>query len=335
MAVVGRPNVGKSTLVNRILGRRAAVVEEHPGVTRDRRQFDADWSGHRFLLIDTGGWELKPGDEVDVSIRQQAEAALASADVVVLVVDASVPLLDDDLGVVDLLRRAEIPVILAANKVDDATREADATELWNLGLGEPIAVSAFHGRGVGELLDRIVGNLPVELEEPGEESVPHLAIVGRPNVGKSTLLNRLVGEERVIVSERPGTTRDPVDVVAEIDGRPYLLVDTAGIRRKPQIAEDADFYSVLRAKRAVASADVALLVLDASDGVTRQDQRIADEILEAGAGVVVLVNKWDTVSEEDRWMIERDIASRFGFLGWAPILRISALRGWRLGQLGA
>ncbi len=334
VAVVGRPNVGKSTLVNRILGRRAAVVEEQPGVTRDRRQFGADWSGRHFILVDTGGWELNPGDQVDASIRQQAEAALGSADLVVLVVDASAPLLDDDLGVVELLRRAEVPVILAANKVDDAGREADAAELWNLGLGEPVPVSAFHGRGVGELLDRIVGNMPVDPTPGQDEPVPRLAIVGRPNVGKSTLLNRLVGEERVIVSERPGTTRDPVDVLTEIDGHPFLLVDTAGIRRKPQIREDADFYAVLRARRAVASADVALLVLDASEGVTRQDQRIADEIIEAGVGVVVLVNKWDTVSEDDRWIIERDIADRFGFLGWAPILRISALRGSRLGQLG-
>jgi GTP-binding protein len=334
VAVVGRPNVGKSTLVNRILGRRAAVVEERSGVTRDRRQFDADWSGHRFILVDTGGWELNPGDQVDVSIRRQAEAALGSADVVVLVIDASVPLLDDDLGVVDLLRRAEVPVILAANKVDDAAREADAAELWNLGLGEPVPVSAFHGRGVGDLLDRIVADMPVELDRGEVAPVPRLAIVGRPNVGKSTLLNRLVGEERVIVSEHPGTTRDPVDVPTEIEGRPYLLVDTAGIRRKPQITEDADFYAVLRARRAVASADVALLIVDASEGVTRQVQRFADKILEAGAGVVVLVNKWDTVSEEDRWMIERDIANRLGFLGWAPLLRVSALRGSRLGQLG-
>jgi GTP-binding protein len=334
VAVVGRPNVGKSTLVNRILGRRAAVVEERPGVTRDRRQFDADWAGRHFLLVDTGGWELEPGDSIDTSIRRQAEAALGSADVVLLVVDATVPLDENDLGVVDLLRRSRRPVVLAANKVDDLAHEADAVDLWRLGIGEPMAVSAFHGRGVGDLLDELVSRFPADLPEPEASGVPRLAIIGRPNVGKSTLLNRLVGEERVIVSETPGTTRDPVDVEVEIDGRPYILVDTAGIRRKPQITEDADFYAVLRARDALASADVALLMIDAEEGVTRQDQRIADEVIQAGAAMVVLVNKWDTVDSEDQWMIERDMAQRLGFLGWAPLLRISALRGSRLGKLG-
>lgn len=335
VAVVGRPNVGKSTLVNRIVGGRLAVVEERPGVTRDRRQFDADWAGQHFLLVDTGGWELEPGDSIDESIRRQAEAALGSADVVLLVVDSTVPLDEDDRGVVDLLRRADLPVVLAANKVDDVTHEADAAELWSLGLGEPLAVSAFHGRGVGDLLDELVAHFPADLPEHQESGVPRLAIIGRPNVGKSTLLNRLVGEERVIVSESPGTTRDPVDVEVEIDGQPYILVDTAGIRRKPQITEDADFYAVLRARDALAAADVALLMVDVEEGVTRQDQRIADEVIRAGAAMVVLANKWDTVDAEDQWMLERDIATRLGFLGWAPMLRISALRGSRLGKLGA
>lgn len=334
VAVVGRPNVGKSTLVNRVVGGRAAVVEEKPGVTRDRRQFDADWAGRHFILVDTGGWELDPADTIDQSIRRQAEAALGSADVVVLVVDASVPLDNDDLGVVEMLRRGDLPVVVAANKVDDAAHEADVSELWSLGLGEPMPVSAFHGRGVGDLLDAIVTHFPDDLPEPEESGVPRLAIVGRPNVGKSTLLNRLVGEERVIVSPTPGTTRDPVDVDVEIDGNPYILVDTAGIRRKPQITEDADFYGVIRARQALAEADVALLMIDAEEGVTRQDQRIADEVIRAGAGLVVLVNKWDTVDSDDSWMLERDMAQRLGFLGWAPLLRISALRGARLGKLG-
>ena len=334
VAVVGRPNVGKSTLVNRILGRRAAVVEEMPGVTRDRRQFDADWAGRRFLLVDTGGWESNPADELDGSIRRQAEAALGSADVVLLVVDASSAVTDDDLGVVRMLQRAEVPIVLVANKVDDAVREADAAELWSLGLGEPMAVSAFHGRGVGELLDRLLTHLPEEADEDVAEGPERLAIVGRPNVGKSTLLNRLVGEDRVIVSDRPGTTRDPVDVEVEIGGHPYVLVDTAGLRRKPQITEDADFYAVIRAREALSDADVALLVVDAADGVTRQDQRIADEVIESGTGMVVLLNKWDAVEEEDKWMLERDVASRLSFLGWAPMLRISALRGTRVGRLG-
>ena len=335
VAVVGRPNVGKSTLVNRIVGRRAAVVEERPGVTRDRRQFDADWAGNHFLLVDTGGWELDPDNPIDASIRQQAEAALGSADVVILVVDAANPIADDDRGVVDLLRRGEVPVILAANKVDTAGLEAEASELWNLGLGEPMPVSAYHGRGIGELLDRVVSHFPEDLAPPDDDGYPRIAIVGRPNVGKSTLLNKLVGSERVIVSDRPGTTRDPVDVEVELDGIPYVLVDTAGIRRKPQITEDADFYAVIRAREALASADVALVMIDAEEGVTRQDQRIADEVIDAGVGVVVLVNKWDTVDPEDQWMLERDIAARLGFLGWAPMLRISAMRGARLGRLGS
>lgn len=333
VAVVGRPNVGKSTLVNRIVGRRLAVVEEQPGVTRDRRQFEADWAGRRFLLVDTGGWELNPNDTMADSIRHQVEAALGSADVVILVVDATTPAVEEDREVVEMLRRSPSPVIVAANKVDSQEREADASELWALGLGQPMPVSAFHGRGVGDLLDSVVSHFPEDVEGEVEEGLPRLAIVGRPNVGKSTLLNKLVGEERVIVSERPGTTRDPVDVETEIDGQPYVLVDTAGIRRKPQISEDADFYAVLRAKQALADADVALLMIDGEEGVTRQDQRIADEVIEAGVGLVVLVNKWDLVDPEDQWMLERDIAQRLGFLGWAPMLRVSALRGSRLGRL--
>ena len=334
VAVVGRPNVGKSTLVNRVIGRRAAVVEEMPGVTRDRRQFQADWAGRPFLLVDTGGWELNPGDDLDGSIRRQAEAALGSADLVMLVVDASTPIGDDDLGVIRMLQRSDVPVVLVANKVDDAAREAEVAELWSLGLGEPVAVSAFHGRGIGELLDRVVGHLP-EAEERPDDGLARLAILGRPNVGKSTLLNKLVGEERVIVSERPGTTRDPVDVEITLDGEPYVVVDTAGIRRKPQITEDADFYAVVRARQVLEAADVAILVIDAADGVTRQDQRIADEVIEAGAGMLILLNKWDAVEEDTKWMLERDVATRLSFLQWAPMLRVSALRGTRLNRLGA
>lgn len=333
VAVVGRPNVGKSTLVNRIVGRRLAVVEEQPGVTRDRRQFEADWAGRHFLLVDTGGWELNPRDTIEAAVRQQVEAALGSADVVVLVVDTTTPTVEEDREVVEMLRRSSSPVVLAANKVDSDSREADAAELWKLGLGEPIPVSAYHGRGVGDLLERVVSHFPEGVDGEADNGLTRLAIVGRPNVGKSTLLNRLAGEDRVIVSETPGTTRDPVDVEVKLDGAPYLLVDTAGIRRKPQIREDADFFSVLRAREALSDADVALLLVDGSEGVTRQDQRIADEVIEAGAGLVLLVNKWDLVESEEKWTLERDIARRLGFLGWAPMLRISALRGSRLGRL--
>jgi GTPase len=335
VAVVGRPNVGKSTLVNRIIGSRSAVVEEMSGVTRDRRHFDADWSGRDFILVDTGGWEVKPQGDLSMSIRQQAEGAVSGADVVVFVVDGTAELTDDDTGVVSILRSAGVPVVLAVNKIDNQSLESEVDRFWKLGLGEPEPVSAFHGRGVGDLLDRVVAAFP---DNEGEEEMSasiRVAIVGRPNSGKSTLLNRLVGEERVIVSERPGTTRDPIDVDVEIDGTVYRLVDTAGIRRKPQISEDADFYAVLRAREALKRADIAILMVDATEGVTHQDQRIATEIIEAGAGIIVVLNKWDALDEEQRELTERSLPDRFSFIGWAPVLRMSALTGARVGRLGA
>jgi len=334
VAVVGRPNVGKSTLVNRIIGSRTAVVQERPGVTRDRRQFPAEWAGRQFMLVDTGGWELKPEIGIDTSIRQQAEAALSGADAVLFVVDATADLSDDDTGVVGILRNADIPVILVANKIDNAGAETEMGRLWGLGLGEPLGVSAYHGRGVGELLDALVAKLPEAETEADPGGKPRLAIVGRPNVGKSTLLNRLVGEQRVIVSDVPGTTRDPIDVDVEIDGKPYVLVDTAGIRRKPQITEDADFYAVVRAREALKEADIALLLIDATEGVTHQDQRIAREIAEAGTGLVVILNKWDALDEDQREWTERSLPERFNFVTWAPALRMSATTGARVGRLG-
>ncbi len=241
VAVVGRPNVGKSTLVNRIVGGRQAVVEEMPGVTRDRREFRADWAGRDFILIDTGGWELKPGEPIVSEIRQQAEAALASADVILFVTDATAGVSDDDNGVIRLLRSTDAPIVFAANKVDDASKQFLLDDLWSVGIGEPLGVSAFHGRGVGDLLDRLVDVLPEESESHIEDTLPRLAIIGRPNVGKSTLLNHLMGENRVIVSDRPGTTRDPIDAVVRLGETDYRIIDTAGIRRKPKIHEDADF----------------------------------------------------------------------------------------------
>ena len=335
LAVVGRPNVGKSTLVNRIVGGRQAVVEEMPGVTRDRREFTADWTGRTFMVVDTGGWEIRPGAPFVDEIREQAEAAVATADVVVFVTDATTGMTDDDQSVIKILRAAEVPVFLAANKVDAPSRERLVDDLWGLGLGQPYPVSAFHGLGVGDLLDAVVDAMPEAPEENEEDQLPSLAIIGRPNVGKSTLLNQLLGEQRVIVSDRPGTTRDPIDAIVELDGVTYRIVDTAGIRRKPQITEDADFYAVLRAREVLARADVALLVLDASDGVTHQDQRIADEVVEAGAGLVIVINKWDLVDDETRTRIESDIPDRLGFVSWAPVLRISALTGARTKRLPA
>ncbi|HVR31681.1 MAG TPA: ribosome biogenesis GTPase Der [Acidimicrobiia bacterium] len=335
VAVVGRPNVGKSTLVNRIVGGRPAVTEEKPGVTRDRREFNAEWTGREFLLVDTGGWELTPGEPLTSEIRAQAEAAIHSADAVIFVVDATTGISDDDAGVVRLLRAAEIPVVLAANKIDEIGRRGLLDDLWRIGLGTPYGVSAFHGRGIGDLLDEVVRVLP-EDEGPAEfDDRPRIAIVGRPNVGKSTLLNRLLGEDRVIVSDRPGTTRDPIDAVVTLDGREYRVTDTAGIRRKPQITEDSDFYAVLRAREALEKADVALLMIDALDGVTHQDQRIAAEVVEAGASLVVLINKWDAIDEEQRELTERSIPDRLGFVSWAPVLRLSAETGARVKRIGS
>jgi GTP-binding protein len=335
VAVVGRPNVGKSSLVNRIVGGRKAVVEEVAGVTRDRRHFEAEWTGRSFGLVDTGGWEAMPGDSMAESIRQQAEAAMSGADLILFVVDATTGITEDDEGVARLLRGSEAPVILVANKVDDAAREGMAAELWSAGLGEPMAVSALHGRGMGELLDRLVRELPAAPEPPAAARLPRLALVGRPNVGKSTLLNRLVGEQRVIVSPTPGTTRDPIDVEAVIDGKRYVLIDTAGIRRRPQISEAADFYAVERARRVVAEADVAVVLIDGLEGVTQQDQRILDEVVAAGAGLVIILNKWDReLATEQRLDTERSIEMRLGFVSWAPTMRASALTGARLHRLG-
>jgi GTP-binding protein len=335
VAVVGRPNVGKSTLVNRIIGSRSAVVEELSGVTRDRREFDADWAGRDFILVDTGGWEVKPGGDLSTSIRHQAEGAVSGADAVVLVVDGTTEVTDDDTGVISILRSAGIPVIVAVNKIDNISQEWEIDRFWRLGLGEPNPVSAYHGRGVGDLLDQVLAVLPETPATGDAPEVPRVAIVGRPNTGKSTLLNRLAGEQRVIVSDRPGTTRDPIDVDVEIDGTEYRLVDTAGIRRKPQISENADFYAVSRARQALKQADVAVLMVDATEGVTHQDQRIASEIIEAGTSLVVVLNKWDALDQEQRELTERSLPDRFNFVGWAPVIRMSALSGARVGRLGA
>lgn len=327
--------MGKSTLVNRIIGSRSAVVEEMSGVTRDRRQFDADWSGRDFILVDTGGWEVKPGGDLNMSIRQQAEGAVSGADVVILVVDGTTELTDDDTGVIGILRAAQLPVVVAVNKIDDTGLEREIDRFWRLGLGEPVPVSAYHGKGVGDLLDRVVAEMPPAGDVESTPEATRVAIVGRPNSGKSTLLNRLAGEQRVIVSEVPGTTRDPIDVDVEIESVPYRLIDTAGIRRKPQISEDADFYAVLRAREALKRSDVAILMVDATEGVTHQDQRIASEIVEAGVGLIVVLNKWDALDEEQREITERSLPDRFSFIGWAPVLRMSALTGARVGRIGA
>ncbi|MCE2528021.1 MAG: ribosome biogenesis GTPase Der [Actinomycetia bacterium] len=334
VAVVGRPNVGKSTLINRVIGRREAVVQSQPGVTRDRRIFPANWGDRPFLLVDTGGWEVDPSSPFSNEIRLQAEAAVNGADAVLFVVDGTAALGDDDEGMAAVVKKSGIPVVVAANKIDNPHREMTVSDYWTLGLGEPHPVSAIHGRGVGDLLDKVVSVLPRH-EAPTQDEPPRIAIVGRPNTGKSTLLNRLCGSQRVIVSDVPGTTRDPVDVDVKLEGVTYRLVDTAGIRRRPKINEDADYYSVLRARDALSRSDAALLVVDSLEGATYQDQKIANAAVEAGTALVVLLNKWDAIDPEQREITERSVPARLNFVSWAPVLRMSALTGARVGRLGA
>ena len=334
IAVVGRPNVGKSTLVNRIVGRRAAVVQEKPGVTRDRREFDTEWNGRSFTVVDTGGWQLSPTAELIEDIRLQTEVAMAAADLIVFVVDAQGDITTDDAAVTDLLRPVNSRVILVANKVDNDMIALETGSFGRLGLGRPVPVSAIHGRGVADLLDMAVQHLPESAGDSSRNRIPDVAIIGKPNVGKSTLLNRLVGENRVVVSPVPGTTRDPIDVEIELDTTTYRLIDTAGIRRKPKITEDADFFAVTRAREVLRKADAALLMVDALEGVTQQDQRIAEEAVRSGAALILLLNKWDAADLDRKEQTTWELGTKLGFAGWAPVLRISALTGARLHRLG-
>ena len=341
VAVVGRPNVGKSTLVNRIVGRREAIVEEHPGVTRDRKAIEAEWAGREFLVVDTGGWLPTGSDDLASQVSRQAERAVAEADVVLLVVDVTVGVTEEDDRVAGVLRRAlrageRAPAVLVvANKVDGDSRDNDAWDFGRLGLGDPFAMSAIHGRGSGDLLDAVVGALPPEEEEQGGgksegdavDAVVAVAIVGRPNVGKSTLFNRLIGDERSVVHGAPGTTRDAIDTVVETSEGPIRFVDTAGMRRKSRIDEGAEYYSLVRALQAIDRSDAALLVLDATEGVTAQDQRLAERVDAAGSAIVVLLNKWDLLDAEQRASLTAAVADRLGFLGYAPVLKVSALTG--------
>jgi len=326
VAVVGRPNVGKSTLVNRILGRRAAITQEVPGVTRDRVPYDADWAGRRFELVDTGGWEPRPTG-LAARVVAQAEQAMADADLVLFVVDASVGVTDEDAAVAAHLRRGNVPVLLVANKVDNAAVELQTGALWSLGLGEPLPVSSLHGRGAGDLLDAVVERLGMRRTAADEPAVPAVAIVGRPNVGKSSLLNRLAGEDLAIVDPTPGTTRDTVDSVVAHDGRRYRMVDTAGMRRSFQRAEGADYYAFVRSLEAVDRADVALLVLEAPAGIAEQDQKVAVRAAEAGCALVLVANKWDLMDDEARRRFELDLERKLHFVHWAPLLRVSARTG--------
>ena len=333
VAVVGRPNVGKSTLVNRIVGRREAIVEERPGVTRDRKVLDADWCGRAFTVVDTGGW-VHAGDSLDRQVSAQAERAMAEADVVVLVVDATVGVTEEDAKVAARLRRSTTPVVLVANKVDGDRQEADAWAFAGLGLGDPVMVSALHGRASGDLLDQIVARLPGEELAPAEPATtdsaahgPAVAIVGRPNVGKSTLFNRLAGDERAVVHDLPGTTRDAIDTVVETDEGPITFVDTAGMRRRAKEAEGPEYYSLVRALQAIDRADAALLLIDALEGVTHQDQRLAERVDAAGSPIVVVLNKWELLDADRRAAVLAQVEDRLVFLAYAPVLKISARTG--------
>jgi GTP-binding protein len=334
LAVVGRPNVGKSTLVNRILGRREAVVEDVPGVTRDRVTYDAQWRGRTFTVVDTGGWD--PGaDGLAAAVSAQAEVAVAAADAVLFVVDTTVGATDADEAVVKVLRRAKKPVILAANKVDDERTEADAAMLWSLGLGEPIVVSALHGRGSGDLLDAILEALPeTPAERFDEEAGPRrVALLGRPNVGKSSLLNRLIGEERVLVDSVAGTTRDPVDSLVEVGGETWRFVDTAGLRRRVAHASGAEYYSSLRTQAALDAAEVAIVLLDASEVISEQDQRVIGMVVESGRALVLAFNKWDLVDEDRRPTLAKEIERELARVQWAPRVNVSALTGRAVDKL--
>lgn len=327
VAIVGRPNVGKSTMVNRILGRREAVVEDVPGVTRDRVAYDAIWAGRSFTVLDTGGWQ-RDARGMAARIAEQAEIAVTAADVVLLVVDATVGITAEDEAVARVLQRSGKPVVLAANKVDDAKAEADAADLWSLGLGEPMPVSALHGRGSGDVLDAVIRALPETSAAVDEVGGPRrVALVGRPNVGKSSLLNRLVGHERALVDPEAGTTRDPVDSLVELDGREWRFVDTAGLRRRVKEAKGAEYYSSLRTASAIEAAEVAIVLLDASEPISEQDQRVIATVVEAGRAMVLAFNKWDLVDEDRRLFLDKEIDRELRRVTWASRVNVSALTG--------
>ncbi len=334
LAVVGRPNVGKSTLVNRILGRREAVVQDIPGVTRDRVYYEANWNGREFTVIDTGGWDPE-AKGLGEQIRIQAELAVETADAVLFVVDATVGITDDDEAVVKILRRSGKPVVLAANKVDDARGEAEAGTLWNLGLGEPFPVSALHGRGSGELLDAILEALPESPEIAYDKPLGprRVAIVGKPNVGKSSLLNALAGSKRSVVDDVSGTTVDPVDELVELDGRTWRFIDTAGIRKRVKAASGHEYYASLRTNTAIERSEVAIVVIDASAPIAEQDLRIISTVIESGRALVIAFNKWDLVDEERRYYLEREIDRELVQVQWAPRINITARTGWHIDRI--
>lgn len=354
VAIAGRPNVGKSTLVNRIVGRRVAIVEERPGVTRDRFELKAEWCGREFIIIDTGG-VTERGDALDRKVTAQSLRAVKEADVVVFVLDATTGPTAEDETVAELLRSVSRRVMVVANKVDSQNREADAWSLAAMGFGEPVLISALHGRGVGDFLDVLIDRFPPPLipddgarrsprggereqrnipaGQKDRDAVAAVAIVGRPNVGKSTLFNRLVGDERSVVHDIPGTTRDAIDTIIDTEIGPLRLIDTAGLRRKSRIGEGSEYYSLVRSLSAIDRADVSLLVIDGTQGVTHQDQRLAERVDIAGSPILIVLNKWDILATEQKHRVTADVEDRLAFISYAPVLRISALSGFGVHRL--
>ncbi|MEN9752322.1 MAG: hypothetical protein RL670_13, partial [Actinomycetota bacterium] len=334
LAIVGRPNVGKSALVNRIIGRREAVVEDKPGVTRDRISYKAEWNDRPFTLVDTGGWE-PDAKGIDLSVAAQAEVAVEMADAVLFVVDAMVGATTTDEFVVRMLRRSNRPIFLVANKIDDARQEPEAATLWSLGLGEPHPVSALHGRGVADLMDEVLKVLPKESKVAKREigGPRRVAIIGRPNVGKSSLLNKAVGSERAVVNDLAGTTRDPIDEQVELAGKVWRFVDTAGIRRRVHLQQGADFYASLRTAAALERAEVAVVLFDITMPISEQDVRIVDMVLESGRALVLAFNKWDEIDDDRRYLLEREIEQDLAHVAWAPRVNISAKTGRHLEKL--
>lgn len=332
VVIVGRPNVGKSTWFNRVIGERAAIVEDRPGVTRDRHRRLANWLGVDFWIVDTGGW-MPSGSELDDKVSRQVEEAVRDADLVIFMVDASVGITDDDELIAAWLRRSDVEVLLAANKSDNERREQERWEFMSLGLGEPFSVSALHGRRSGDFLDEVVARIPHVVMPPDRpepvkaDGVPRVALVGRPNVGKSTLFNRLVGEERSVVHDMPGTTRDAIDTLVETEDGPLVFVDTAGMRKRSKVDDSAEYYSLVRALKAIDESDVAMLVIDATVGVTSQDQRLAERVDVAGCPILIVLNKWELLESEQRRKVEADLARMLYFIDDAPVLKISALTG--------
>ncbi len=332
VVIVGRPNVGKSTWFNRVIGERAAIVEDQPGVTRDRHRRLASWLGIEFWIVDTGGW-MPHGSELDDKVSRQVEEAVREANLVIYMVDASVGVTDEDELIAAWLRRSKVDVLLVANKADNERREAERWEFMSLGLGEPFTVSALHGRRSGDFLDEVVARIP-RVERPeekvvpvGADGVPRVALVGRPNVGKSTLFNRLVGEERSIVHDMPGTTRDAIDTLVETEDGPLIFVDTAGMRKRSKVDDSAEYYSLVRALKAIDEADVAMLVIDSTVGITSQDQRLAERVDVAGCPILIVLNKWELLGSEERRKCEADLARMLYFIDDAPVLKLSALTG--------